>query len=91
MSYIYYEDNDTGLLSFWNKIGNIKSFGDIQIITLNGYNPSTIKSSLESKNYVNSHVDKTIKTIVLSDEREVNIEISKGKINKVIMPDNTEL
>jgi hypothetical protein len=91
MSYIYYEDNDTGLLSFWNKIGNIKSFGDIQIITLNGYNLSTIKSSLESKNYVNSHVDKTIKTIVLSDEREVNIEISKGKINKVIMPDNTEL
>jgi len=24
MTYIYYEDSNTGLLAFWHKIGNIK-------------------------------------------------------------------
>jgi len=43
MKYIYYEDSDTGLLSFWTKIGNnVKGPDDIPIITINGYNPSSI-------------------------------------------------
>jgi hypothetical protein len=42
MKYIYYEDSDTGLLSFWTKVGNIKSNDEFSIKIINGYNPSNI-------------------------------------------------
>jgi len=42
MKHIYYEDSDTGLLSFWTKIGNIKGNDEVPIKTVNGYNPSNI-------------------------------------------------
>jgi len=42
MKYIYYEDSDTGLLSFWTKIGKVKGYDGELIPTVNGYNPSGI-------------------------------------------------
>jgi hypothetical protein len=42
MKHIYYEDSDTGLLSFWTKIGNVKGNDEVQIRTVNVYNPSGI-------------------------------------------------
>lgn len=91
MKHIYYEDNDTGLLSFWTKIGNVKGNDEVQIKTVNGYNPSSISLQGESKNYANPSVDKTIKSIVLSSKEKINVEITKGKITKVIRGDKSEL
>ena len=91
MSYIYYEDSDTGLLSFWHKIGNVKGNDDVPIKTVNGYNPSSVGLQGESKNYANPSVDKTIKSIVLSSKEKINVEITKGKITKVTRGDKSEL
>ena len=92
MKYIYYEDSDTGLLSFWTKIGNnVKGPDDIPIITINGYNPSSINLQEESKNYANPSADKIIKPIILSSKEKISIEMNYGKITKIIREDGSEL
>ena len=91
MKHIYYEDSDTGLLSFWTKIGNVEGNDEVQIRTVNGYNPSSIGLQEESKNYVNSSVDKITKPIVLSSKEKINVEITKGKVTKIIREDKSEL
>ena len=53
---------------------------NVKIKIVNGYNPSSIGLQEESKNYANPSVDKTVKSIILSNKEQVNIEITKGKM-----------
>ena len=88
MSYIYYEDSDTGLLSFWTRLnGRVPE----EIRLVNKYNPQSLNLSEESKNFYNPSADKITKSLVLSNNEKVNIEITKGKITKVIRGDKSEL
>ena len=90
MSYIYYENSNTGLLSFWEKIGgNIEGIEELEVV--NGYTPYTIELSEESKNFANPSVDKIIKPIILSNGEKVNIEINYGRITKITRGDGLEL
>ena len=88
MEHIYYEDSDTGLLSFWTRITG-KYLEELKLV--NKYNPQSISFSEESKNFANFNADVIIKSIILSDGEKVNIEISYGKVTKVIRKDGSEL
>ena len=88
MKYIYYEDSDTGLLSFWSRItGKVPE----EVRLVNKYNPQSLNLSEESKNFYNPSADKIIKPLVLSNNEKINIEITKGKIIKVTRGDKSDL
>lgn len=91
MSYIYYEDSENGLLSFWQKVGNVRGAEDVQIRIVNGYSPVGMNLSEESKNFFNPSVDRTVKTILLKSKEKVDVEINKGRITKITREDKSEL
>ena len=88
MSYIYYEDSDTGLLSFWSRLtGKVPE----EVRLVNKYNPQSLNLSEESKNFYNPGADKVTKSLILSNNEKINIEITKGKITKITRGDKSEL
>ena len=91
MSYIYYEDSENGLLSFWQKVGNVRGAEDVQIRIINGYSPVGMNLSEESKNFFNPSVDRTVKTILLKSKEKVDVEINKGRITKITREDKSDL
>jgi len=82
MQNIYYEDPDTGILAYWTKVGRVKDNGE-GIRLINGYTPTLLKFSKDTKNYEETSADRIVKKIKLSDKTLASVEINKGKITKV--------
>lgn len=87
MQNIYYEDPDTGILAYWTKVGRIKDNGE-GIRLINGYTPTLLKFSEDTKNYEETSADRIVKKIKLSDKTLASVEINKGKITKVTQNGN---
>ena len=63
-------------------MGRIKDNGE-GIRLINGYTPTLLKFSEDTKNYEETSADRIVKKIKLSDKTLASVEINKGKITKV--------